>query len=73
MYVCICHALTDHDVKSAETKGATDEKEVFCLYGVNPQCGRCIPFMRGILNSPEKDAQVCFEHGAENRRCGKTG
>jgi bacterioferritin-associated ferredoxin len=52
MFVCVCHALTDADVKAAARKGATGEAEVFCSFGVRPQCGRCIPTMRCLLGAP---------------------
>jgi len=49
MYVCICHALTDHDVRSAEVEGASSDAEVFRHFGVKRQCGRCVPSMRCML------------------------
>lgn len=53
MYVCICNALTDGDVRSAETEGAATHAEVFRHFGVKPCCGRCVPSMRGMLTSAE--------------------
>lgn len=49
MYVCICHALTEDDVKNARDEGMTNEKQVFCKFGVQAQCGRCIPDMKELL------------------------
>lgn len=49
MYVCICNALTESDVRAAETAGAATHGEVFRHYGVKPQCGRCCSSMRGMM------------------------
>lgn len=57
MYVCICHGLTDSDVESAEKNGATQETEVFCHYGVKPQCGKCIPSMRCLMKCSRKTTE----------------
>jgi bacterioferritin-associated ferredoxin len=54
MYVCMCHALTEGDVRSAEADGAAKHDEVFRHYGVKVQCGRCVPTMRGLLGSTEQ-------------------
>lgn len=49
MYICICHALTEGDVRSAEAAGAATHGEVFRHFGVKPQCGRCMSSMRGMM------------------------
>lgn len=56
MYVCVCHALTDGDVRSAEAEGADTHGEVFRHFGVKPKCGRCISYMCGMLGGT---AQGC--------------
>jgi len=49
MYICVCHALTEGDVRSAETAGAETHGQVFRHFGVKPQCGRCMSSMRGVM------------------------
>ena len=51
MYICVCNALTDRDVRSAEAAGAAREAEVFRHFGVTAQCGRCVPCMRSLLGN----------------------
>lgn len=53
MYICVCHALTDGDVRSAEARGAATSGDVFHHFGVTPCCGRCVSSMRGMLHSSE--------------------
>ncbi len=59
MWVCICHALTDTDIETAETEGgAKTELEVFGHYGVKPQCGRCVPTVKCLMKCQNK-APIC--------------
>jgi len=54
MYICLCHAITDRDVRSAEQDGAVSDSEVFRHFGVQPRCGRCIGSMRCLLGCAER-------------------
>jgi len=64
MYVCVCHALTDGDVRSARDEGAATSAEVFRHYGVKPQCGRCVRTMGGVMG---RCGLGCGETAAERR------
>ena len=46
MYVCLCNALTDGQIRAAVAAGATRPKEVFATCGCGAQCATC---MRTIL------------------------
>jgi bacterioferritin-associated ferredoxin len=59
MWVCICHALSDTDIKTAETEGAQSAAEVFNHYGVKPQCGRCVPTVKSLMNCSKSCAGIC--------------
>lgn len=42
MYVCVCHALTDRQIR----QHATVAESIAALYralGVRPACGKCVP------------------------------
>ncbi|GAA2085385.1 (2Fe-2S)-binding protein [Actinomadura alba] len=41
MYVCICHAVTEDDVRGRITAGAASVKEVRAACGMPPGCGSC--------------------------------
>lgn len=44
MYVCLCHALTDRQVRAAiDQGGAGTPAQVFRRLGCAPCCGKCIP------------------------------
>jgi bacterioferritin-associated ferredoxin len=56
MWVCICHALTDTDIQTAEEAGAKNELEVYAHYGVRPQCGRCVPTVKCLMKCQNPSA-----------------
>ena len=42
MYVCLCNALTDHQVKRAAAEaGTTRPSEIYAACGCRAQCGQC--------------------------------
>jgi len=53
MYVCICHAFTDKQVKAAIGKGAQSTAKVYESFGVRPQCGKCVRCVRDLVRSTE--------------------
>ncbi len=50
MYVCICNAFTDRHVKEHVKDGAKTPACVFRARGCAPQCGKCIPTLREIVD-----------------------
>lgn len=49
MYVCVCNALTDRQVREARNRGATNVATVFRATGSKPECGKCVHCVRDIL------------------------
>jgi bacterioferritin-associated ferredoxin len=41
MYVCICNAVTEDDVRGCVAAGACSTKEVRATFGMQPGCGTC--------------------------------
>jgi bacterioferritin-associated ferredoxin len=46
MYICICNALTEKDVRTAVDEGAASAAEIFGYHGVEALCGQCVPIMQ---------------------------
>jgi bacterioferritin-associated ferredoxin len=42
MYVCVCHAVTEDDVRDHVTSGACSAKAVRAACGMRPGCGACV-------------------------------
>lgn len=41
MYVCICNAVTEHEIRECACKGATCVEDLTLQLGVGAGCGRC--------------------------------
>ncbi|SCK20031.1 (2Fe-2S)-binding protein [Vogesella sp. LIG4] len=41
MYVCLCHGITDREIRSAVANGATRMSDLAKELGVASECGRC--------------------------------
>ena len=63
MYVCICNVLKDKDVERAIAAGARTVFDVYTFHGCEPQCGRCMPTMQGMLGAaaPVNDSCPLFD------------
>ncbi|AOY89061.1 (2Fe-2S)-binding protein [Marinobacter salinus] len=49
MYVCLCHGVTDREIREAAENGVTSMRQLGKEMGVGRQCGRCASMAREIL------------------------
>lgn len=49
MYVCLCNAITDGQVRAAAAAGASRPKDVFETCGCGAQCANCTRTIVSIL------------------------
>jgi bacterioferritin-associated ferredoxin len=56
MYVCLCNALTDTQLRQAASKGAPSVSAVYAGCGCQAQCGCCVATVLSILRE-ERAAQ----------------
>lgn len=49
MYVCLCNAFTDRQVRALCPSAGSSAAAVYCALGVKPKCGKCVPTVREIL------------------------
>ncbi|MGQ9367295.1 (2Fe-2S)-binding protein [Azospirillum sp. ST 5-10] len=67
MYVCVCHAFTDKQVKKALNEGARNTAGVYKSLGHKVQCGKCVPYVRGMV---EEHRQATFGLCSGGGDCG---
>ncbi len=63
MYICICHAVTDREIKHAAKSGATSLDDLRKALNVATNCGRCSGCARELLkefmaSAAQLEAQV---------------
>ena len=49
MYVCLCNAYRERDVRDAVLAGARTVKEAYKALGNGPCCGCCIPDAQTLI------------------------
>lgn len=58
MYVCICHAVTDRDIRACIEDGASSMRDLRKELCVATQCGKCACHVRDLLKE-HKSASGC--------------
>ena len=55
MYVCLCNALTDRQVKQAAAEaGTTKQSSVYAACGCRAQCGQCVRALVALLRGENR-------------------
>jgi bacterioferritin-associated ferredoxin len=50
MYVCVCNAVTEDDVRGCVMAGACSTREVRSACGMQPGCGSCTKRIRALVS-----------------------
>jgi bacterioferritin-associated ferredoxin len=49
MYVCVCNAITDREVRAqAQSQGST-VSAIYRSLGKKPKCGKCVPLVCRLM------------------------
>lgn len=51
MYVCLCRAVTDADIREAADQGVADVNQLIQALGVGTNCGTCLEAARSIIDT----------------------
>ncbi len=63
MYVCVCKAVTDTQIKRAISEGVNSRRDLFKCLGVGGDCGKCNSHVKALLNNRE---QACSQFRVQN-------
>ena len=55
MYVCICNAYRDAEIREAARTGLRCAHKAYAALGSGPRCGRCLPAAQELIDR-EHDA-----------------
>ncbi len=50
MLVCICHGISDKDIKNAIHEGATGFRDIRASMKVGSGCGQCVSFAKALVD-----------------------
>jgi bacterioferritin-associated ferredoxin len=56
MYICLCHGITDRQIRRAVDEGASSLGEVQLQLPVAGCCGRCEPAARELIREHARQA-----------------
>ena len=59
MYICICNAVTDSQIRNAAHGGCTRMRDLREQLGVAGDCGKCAPAAQAVLKSTQTIAGGC--------------
>jgi bacterioferritin-associated ferredoxin len=51
MYVCICNAIRESDIKTAVDSGISRASDYFRNTGLRPQCGHCVSSVQSTIDA----------------------
>jgi bacterioferritin-associated ferredoxin len=50
MYICVCRAVTDRQIRESVENGAESFREVRDELDIGTCCGRCVPDARALID-----------------------
>ena len=59
MYICLCHGVTDRQIRSCIEDGASSMRDLRQQLAVGTQCGKCACYVKAILKE-EKSGTACL-------------
>ncbi|MGI9250814.1 MAG: (2Fe-2S)-binding protein [Pseudohongiellaceae bacterium] len=59
MYICICHQITDHQIRTLCRQGASDMAHIRDKLGVASQCGKCGEAAQAIVDECTQSGATC--------------
>jgi bacterioferritin-associated ferredoxin len=55
MYVCLCNAITDRDIRAQAACECSTVAMIYRSLGAKPKCGKCVPLVRQMLRQVAVD------------------
>ncbi len=62
MYICICHAVTERQLKECARSGAASLDDIAFQLGVGTGCGRCRESAHGVLEEVRSECECALAH-----------
>ena len=68
MYVCICNAYRDAEIREAARSGLRCAHKAYAALGGGPRCGRCLPAAQDLIDREHDAPRVMAGSAAETPR-----
>jgi bacterioferritin-associated ferredoxin len=53
MVICLCNCLKSSEIACARDSGGCSVSQIFKRLGCEPQCGKCVPYIRDSLRASD--------------------
>jgi bacterioferritin-associated ferredoxin len=63
MYICVCKAVTDAQIKCAMHEGNRTRRDLFKCLGVGGDCGKCVPHVKELIDGHKQEQQLMQNAG----------
>jgi bacterioferritin-associated ferredoxin len=57
MLVCLCNGISDKQIDSALSEGASNFKDIKSSLGIGNCCGQCVPFAKEMVSEKITEIQ----------------
>jgi bacterioferritin-associated ferredoxin len=57
MYVCVCNAVTDRQIRSQSECGRGTVAEIYRALGIKVQCGKCVRAAKRIIDGRQAETR----------------
>jgi bacterioferritin-associated ferredoxin len=58
MYVCVCKAVTDAQIKQAVDNGVSTRRQLYHCFGVGGDCGKCNKQVKELLDGATRPRSI---------------
>lgn len=55
MYICLCNALNDTQIRCAVDAGARSAGQIYAVLGCAPRCGKCVTAIRQMVDQAYRE------------------
>jgi bacterioferritin-associated ferredoxin len=61
MYVCVCKAVTDNQIRKAIDNGVVTRRQLYNCLGVGGECGKCNKHVKELLDGAKQQQFIMQE------------
>ncbi|MEM7279090.1 MAG: (2Fe-2S)-binding protein [Pseudomonadota bacterium] len=61
MYVCLCNAVTESDIKAAAAEGASSVDDLAIELGLGTNCGTCQTLAQSVLDACTTPSDTVYQ------------
>ena len=73
MYVCVCNAYRDTEIRAVAQAGVRCARKAYQELGNGPRCGRCLSFAQSLIDTIHEDQPRGGQHADHEKQAAGEG